>query len=436
MLARLAVRVPRLVVAAILFSLAAVTAPAHAEAPSLKPNDTRALTDWNVIAVETIRTDPTKSVPEAWLYMGFVQAAVYDAVVGIRRDFEPYAYDRKPPRPASPTAAAMAAAHRILVEYRPSAKPALDARLAASLAEVRDGKAKTNGVAFGKAVAEHLIALRSTDHRGAAVSYTATPTAGIWRPTPPGNAPFQVAWLGGVTPLLAQSGAQFDPGPPPSLTSAAYTTDFHEVATTGVRTGSTRTPEQSATALYFAGDPVRQFNYALRDQVTARGLDLAESARLLAAVNMSVADALIGAWYAKLKYPLWRPITAIRLADTDGNPATSPNPTWEPFIMSTPAVQTPPYPEWASGYSAVAGAFTRSLARTLGGHQPLNINLIATTAPGVIRHYDTEARLNQDVVDARVWLGIHFRFGDTAGLRVGQAAADYAMNNYFGPTGD
>ncbi len=123
---RPAARLPLLVALALALALAAVTAPARADEPSLMPNDPRALTDWNVIAVETIRTDATKTVPEAWLYMGFVQAAVYDAVVGIRGGFEPYSYDQKPPRPASPTAAAMAAAHRILVEYRPGAKTALD----------------------------------------------------------------------------------------------------------------------------------------------------------------------------------------------------------------------------------------------------------------------------------------------------------------------
>ena len=432
---RPAARLPLLVALALALMLAAVTAPARAEKPSLMPNDPRALTDWNVIAVETIRTDATKAVPEAFLYMGFVQAAVYDAVVGIRGGFEPYSYDGKPPRPASPTAAAMAAAHRILVEYRPSAKTSLDTRLAASLAEIRDGRAKTNGVAFGRAVAEHLIAVRSTDHRNAAVSFTVPPSAGIWRPTPPGNGPFQIPWLGGVTPLMAQSGAQFDPGQPPTLTSATYTQDFIEVAAKGVRTGSTRSPEETATAMYFSGDPVRQFNYALRDQITARGLDLVESARLLAAVNMSIADGLIGVWYAKLKYPSWRPITAIRMADTDGNDATAQNPTWEPFVMSTPSVQTPPYPDWVSGYSGVVGAFSRSLAKALGV-QPLNINLISTAAPGAIRHYDTEAALNQEVVDARVWLGLHFRFADTAGVQVGQAAADYGLDHYFAPTDD
>ena len=136
---RPAARLPLLLAVALALALTAVDAPARAAAPTLKPNDPRALTDWNAIAVETLRTDATKTVPEAWLYMGFVQAAVYDAVVGIRGGFEPYSYHEKPPRPASPTAAAMSAAHRILFEYRPNAKTALDASLAASLAEVRDG---------------------------------------------------------------------------------------------------------------------------------------------------------------------------------------------------------------------------------------------------------------------------------------------------------
>jgi hypothetical protein len=426
---RPAARLPLLVALTIALTLAVVTAPARADAPSLQPNDTRALTDWNVIAVDTLRGGATaKPVPEAWLYMGFVQAAVYDAVVGIRGGYEPYIYDQKPPRPASPTAAAMAAAHRVLVEYQPSAESSLNARLAASLAEVPDGKAKTNGIAFGEAVAEHLIAVRASDHRGdPSVVFNRPPTPGIWRQT--GSGPFQVPWLGYVTPLMAPSGAYFDPGEPPDIASPAYAVDYAEVKAFGGQTSASRTTGQEATARYFVGDPVRQFSYALRDQITTRGLGLAESARLLAAVNMSVADGLIGVWWAKFEYPSWRPITAIREGVID------PDPTWVPFIASTPGVQTPPYPDWVSGYSGVTGAFSRSLARALDV-QSLDINLISTAAPTVIRHYDTEAALNEDVVDARVWLGIHFRFADTAGLQVGQAAADYGLDHYFAPTDD
>ena len=166
----------------------------------------------------------------------------------------------------------------------------------------------------------------------------------------------------------------------------------------------------------------------MRDQVTARNLHLADAARLFAAVNMSIADAVISVWYAKLKYPLWRPITAINEADSDGNPDTEQDASWVPLIASG----TPPYPDYVSGYSAVTGAFTQAFTRALQTSN-LNINLISTAVPGTVRHYNSATALDQDVVDARVWLGIHFRFADTAGLNMGHQVADYGLNNYFGP---
>jgi hypothetical protein len=357
--------------------------------------------------------------------MGFVQAAVYDAVVGIDGRYAPYRFHAQAPRGASAQAAAVAAAHEILVTYVPSAQATLDADYAASLAEVPDGPAKTSGIAFGTRAAGNLIRLRAHDGRNAPIFFTQPPAPGVWRPTPPAMLSMYDPWLGFVTPMLVRSATQFGPGPPPALTSARYTRDFAETKALGSLNSTARTPAQTSTALFFSGNAMVQFNTALRDQVTVRHLDIVGAARMFAAVDMATADAIITVWRAKYVYGFWRPITAINLADTDGNPATSPDPNWVPVIA------TPPYPEYPSGYNSVAATGSRALGDVFHT-QHLDLTLISTAVPDV-RHYDSGAALRQDVVDARVWLGIHFRTADTVSRNLGIRLADWALDHYFQP---
>jgi hypothetical protein len=399
---------------------AAAGAPAQAESAAV-------VTDWNTIAVSTLLGDAGKASQEAFLYLGFVHAAIYDAVVGVDGRYEPYRFHGHAPRGTSATAAAAAAGHKILETYSPYAQPALDAGLARSLAAVPDGAGKTQGVAFGERVAQHLIDLRADDGRNADVHFTEPPGPGVWRPTPPALAPMAVPWMGGVTPLLAHSAAQFAPPPPPALTSRRYTRDFAEVKALGSATSTVRTAEQTATALFYSGNAVTQFNTTLLDQVATRGLDIVAAARMFAAVDMTVADALIIAWRAKLGYGIWRPSTAIQLADTDGNPATEADPSWAPLLAN------PPYPDYISGYNSVAASASRALER-LVGRQRLSLTLTSSVVPGAVRHYDSGAALRTDVVDARILLGIHFRFADTAARTMGVDLADWTLSHYFQPT--
>ena len=384
------------------------------------------ISDWNALAVNTFTADPAKVPQETPLYTAFVQAAVYNAVVGIDGRYEPYRFHAHAPRGASAQAAAVAAAYNVVVTYSPYAKANLDAAYATSLAQIPDGKAKTRGIAFGTLAADNLIAMRANDGRNAPIFFTQPPAPGVWRPTPPGFLPMAVPWMGCVTPLLLRSGAQFgEPGPPPALTSDRYTRDFNEVKAFGSATSTVRTPEQTSTALFFSGNASVQFNAALRDQMTVRHPDIVDAARMFAAVDMSEADAVISVWHAKYLYGFWRPITAIRLADTDGNPATTADPSW------TPLLTTPNYPEYVSGYSGLTGAFTRALADTLDTDH-LQLTLVSTAVPGAVRQYDSGASLRNDVIDARVWLGIHFRSADTGGVDMGQRVADWALDHYFG----
>ncbi|GIF70998.1 vanadium-dependent haloperoxidase [Asanoa siamensis] len=392
------------------------------------PGDPAVVAEWNAVAVTTLVGDTGKAPIEGLLYLGFVHAAVYNAVVGITGDYEPYRFRSRAPRGASATAAAAAAAHQVLVTYSPYARSTLDAALATSLARIPDGRAKTTGVAFGVLAADTLIRQRVDDGRYAPVQFTRPPAVGVWRPTPPALLPFSAPWLGGVRPLLVRDGAQFGrPGPPPALGSARYARDFDEVKAVGSATSTVRTQAQTDTARFFSGNVIPQFNAALRDQAATRGLRLAESARMFAAVDMSLADTAISVWHSKYRYGFWRPVTAIAEADADGNPRTAPEPGW------TPLITTPPYPDWVSGYSGAAGAFTTALAEVLDTRR-LALTLGSTAMPGATRTYATGDALNAEVVDARVWLGIHFRFADTAGLRMGQQVASWAADRYFRPT--
>ncbi len=391
--------------------------------------DPAVISDWNALAVATFSGDPTKAPQEVPLYMGFVQAAVYDAVVGIDRRYEPYRFQARAPHKTSAQAAAVAAAHKVLVTYSPYAQTTLDAAYATALAQIPDGKAKTRGVDFGTLAADNLIAMRANDGRNAPVLFTQPPAPGVWRPTPPAFLPMAVPWMGSVTPMLLRSGAQFgEPGPPPALTSARYTRDFDEVKTLGSATSTARTAEETNTALFFSGNAPIQVNAALRDQLTVRHPDIVDAARMFAAVDMSEADAIIAVWHAKYLYGFWRPITAVNLADTDGNPATTADTSW------TPLLTTPPYPEYVSGYSGLTGAFTQALEDTLNTRH-LQLTLISTAVPSAVRTYYSGALLRNDVVDARVWLGIHFRFSDTGGVEMGQRVADWALTHYFRPGG-
>lgn len=413
--------------AALLASMASVSAATPASASAT--GDPAVIAEWNALALSTFLGDTTKAPQSAFLYMGFVQAAVYNAVVGIDGRYESYKFHGHTPQKASDQAAAVAAAHRVLVVYSPYATASLDTAYAASLADIPDGIEKANGIAFGENAARRLIDQRIGDGRDAPILFTQSPAPGVWRPTPTALAAMAVPWMGFVTPMLVRSGAQFGlPGPPPAMISQQYKRDFREVKRLGSVGSKTRTPEQTATALFFSGNAAVQYFAALRDQAVVRHLDIVDSARMFAAVSMSMADTIISVWRAKYVYGFWRPITAIQLADTDGNPNTLADPTW------TPLLATPPYPDYVSGYSGATGAFATALAAVLGTSH-LQLTLTSTAVPGAQRTYGSGATLSEDVVGARVWLGIHFRFADTAGVNMGNQVADWAMNHYFMSTG-
>jgi len=415
-----------LAAAGLLISLAAV--PATADPPVSGASDPAVISDWNAIAANTLRGDTTKFPADNILYMAFVQAAVYDAVVGVEGRYAPYLFNAHAPSGTSSQAAAVAAAHEVLVTYSPYAQTTLDAAYAASLAQIPDGKAKTRGIDFGTRAADNLIKQRANDGRNAPILFTRPPAPGVWRPTPPAFAPMVDPWMGFVTPLLVDSPTQFAPPPPPALTSQRYTQDFNEVKALGSATSTVRTPAQTSTALFYSGLANPQLQAMLRDQAALRQLDIVDAARMFAAADMSAADTIISVWHAKYVYGTWRPDTAINLADTDGNPATEPDTSWVPLRPD------PAYPEYPSGYNGVVAAVTRALEKVFDTQQ-LQLTVISTAVPDV-RHYDTGAALRQDVVDGRMWLGVHFRFADIAGRDIGLQLTNWTLDHYFQPVHD
>ncbi|MGV9253360.1 vanadium-dependent haloperoxidase [Streptomyces sp. NPDC003697] len=382
--------------------------------------------EWNAIATDTIKTGlgPRPS-GQAVIWHGFVSVAVYNAVVGIEGGYALYKWRERGPAEASSAAAAATAAHDVLLTYFPASKERIDTSYANSIAALPAGRARDRGVAYGKRAAARIIELREGDGRFADVPFTLSPAPGVWRPTPPAFQPFIDTWLGRLRPLLLASARQFRPGAPPALSSAAYARDVRELKAMGARTGSGRSARQTETALFFSGNLVEQVQTAVRDHAARHRLGIAGTARLFAAVNASATDAVVTAWDAKLHYGSWRPITAIRLADTDGNPATTADPAWEPLLL------TPPHPDYIAGHTTVAAAVVRALTGVLGTSR---IDLhVPSEVTGTTRFYGSAADLDRDVVDARVWGGVHSRTADVAGQRAGTQVAAWALDHYFQP---
>jgi hypothetical protein len=421
-------RAARRAITVLLLSLTLISAApaAGAPAPAAKA---AVITTWNQIAVSTITASGPS--PTAFNYFAFVHLAMYNAVVGITGEYELYRWRGEPQRGASPEAAAAAAAHRVLVKYFGTTVAIvadLDQKLADSLLLVPDGRAQDRGVRYGVRAADRIIALRANDGRGAAVTVPVATEPGDWSPTPPGFLPFASAWLGGVRPLALNSTTQFAPGGPPRINSARYLKEFNEVRTLGDinAPSNVRSDAMEQTAKFFSDAGIGPMQAALRELATRHALDIDDSARMFAAVDTAIADGAGTVWSAKLKYMWWRPVTAIQMADTDGNDDTHGVPSWMPLIT------TPPYPEWPSGLCSVVGAVSTTLSR-LNSDGKLDLT-IASAAAGETRHYATKAQLVREAVNARVWSGIHFRTADEVSIRIGTQVANWTLDHYFAPT--
>ena len=404
-----------------------------------------AVTDWNLIASNAIVATAGQPPPVSALSFAMVQGAVYDAVNAIDRGYQPYL----PEPPSNPTdskeAATAAAAFRVLVGFDdlpglfPSQQPTLQPLYDSYIAGLPDDPpgSRANGVAIGEATARTMLTARQNDGRFGP-SPTPYPVApGIWRPTPPNYASDPAPWVGNVQPFLVPSAEMLRTDGPNALTSTEYAEDFNEVKELGSLTSTTRTPDQTDAAIFWQDHAHALFNRIFRTLAASQNLGIADSARLFAMENLAAADASIGCWNDKYYWWFWRPITAIREADTDGNPGTEADPTWLPLfdpstaVCHPPLLVTPPFPDHPSGHTCNTGAFVHTLQNFFGtdkiGFSAFS-NKSCTT-----RSFERFSDALKEVIDARVWAGIHFRTADTQGAVLGHKVAHYLRKHYFQP---
>jgi hypothetical protein len=430
-------------------ALVAVASPASATLP---PGNT--VQQWNKIAEDTV-VGSGAFQSEGFIYMAYVSAAMYDAVVAIDGGFEPYGPPIPAPAGASVDCATVEAAYRPL-RYYFSAFPVLVANLDAYYAEALsnlDGCTADGGTgtAVGLAAATNFITLRSGDGRMTPIGVTSPfptlpPGPGVWRLTPPFALP-QTPWVGQMRPFILQSLDQYLPEPPPSLQSGDWVDAFNEIKAYGASNSSVRTDEQTFVARFWSANVIRQFNRLGRDVADVRGLSLLETARLAAMVDLVGADALMSALHAKYHYLFWRPVTVIDPTAVtndgfgpvpgfdDGNPATVELSGWRPLLT------TPNHPEYPAAHGVITSAMAEVFSTFLGTNQiSLDVHGFDPAGPpgnlDAVRHFDTPNDLRHEIIDARIWAGLHYHFSGVAGVVLGRQVANFDVRHAFQPVGD
>lgn len=404
------------------------------EARTLMAADT--VLEWNEVAVEATRV--ARLSPNAQTRaLAMVHGAVFDAVNGIERGYAPYLVERQAPRWASEEAAAAVAAHGVLVSLMPAQQAMLDAALTSSLAKVPDGCAEDAGVAFGQLVTESMLAARQDDGSTDVVTYVPGTGPDDWQPTPPAFAPAALPQWATVEPFGISSPDQFRADPPPSLDSPAFTEAFNQMKEIGASNSATRTAEQTEIARFWAGpsgtvQPPGHWNSIARGVADAQGNSLAQNARMLALLNIGMADALIAAWDTKFEYNFVRPVTAIRNADNDGNPDTIGDTAWSPLLG------TPPHPSYMAAHSTLSAAAATILAEFFGNDAIAFTSSAEVTAGGAVitRSFNGFWQAAQEAGASRIYGGIHWSFDNQAGLQAGRSVGEFIGDNLLRPRGN
>ncbi|MBW4497536.1 MAG: phosphatase PAP2 family protein [Oscillatoria princeps RMCB-10] len=393
----------------------------------LSADPTNTIIDWNQTALNAIQTDKT-APPLAARNLAIIHTAIYDAVTAIAKTGTPYKANLEAPPNADPEAAAAAAAHRTLTYLYPNQSPTFDAALTSSLAAIPDSKSETDGVTIGQIAAGQILAARSADGSATKVPHTPKTSAGNWIPTPPGFQPALLPQWANLAPFAMTSNSQFRPSEPPPLTSSDYTRELNQVKELGEKNSSARTPEGTEIALFWADGagtytPPGHWNQIAQQASLQSGSTLLEDARMFALLNIALADAGIVAWDAKYAYDFWRPVTAIRQADTDGNPQTAADITWDSLIG------TPPFPEYISGHSTFSGAADAVLTELFGDN--FNFTTTSIGLPGVERQFDSFSDAASEAGLSRIYGGIHFLSANEDGLAAGRSLGDYVVENFL-----
>jgi hypothetical protein len=387
------------------------------------------VTKWNETA--TLAATVTNPLHQSRLF-AMTHAAIHDALNAISRRYHPYALDIQVTPEASLEAAVATAAHAVLVDQLPTQETVFNDAYAASLALIPDDLAKSAGVAVGEAAAAVMLALRIADGSAEAqFAYTPGINPGDYQFTPPNdNPPFVLlpGW-GDVSPFVLDDSSQFRPGPPYALTSKKYAADLNEVKSLGAKLGSVRTAEQTEIALFWRESSPVGWNRIARIVSAQQGLTLEENAQLFALLNLALADGYISSWETKYYYRFWRPITAIRLADTDSNPDTSADPTWEPLVV------TPPLPDYDSAHSVEGGAAAEVLKRFFGS-DAVSFSTTSTTSDPpntIVRTFGSFSQAAEENGLSRIYIGFHFRKAVTEGIAHGRKIGRQAVSHFLRP---
>jgi len=358
-----------------------------------------------------------------------MHAAIYDAVNSIDRTHRPYLMlVPDAPRDASQEAASIVAAHEVLVQLYPDFQPMLEAELQTSLEQIQEGAPKTSGMAVGKTAADNILGVRASDGSATpAPPFVPGTNPGDYQLTPPNfPKPAFTKWST-VTPFALQSANQFRPGVPPPLTSDAYTRAFNQVKELGQDTSSVRTADQTIIGRFWGGAIQNYWNEIAESAALARNLDVARTARLFALLDLTLADTVIAFYVAKYTFLFWRPVTAIRAADQDGNPQTDPDPNWLPLPTNTA-----PDPSYPGAHAAISNAGATVLD-SFFSEDRFKMQVTSEVMPGVLRSFTGFSAAAGEATISRVYAGQHFIFDETAGTKLGRKVARFVVRNFLTP---
>lgn len=377
-----------------------------------------AVIQWNEIAQRAAIKEAKQFQTQSMIYISFVQAAVYDALVAIYGGYQSYKLNLAPRPSASADAAIAAAAHDVLVHYLPAQQAALDADYSSALAAITDGTAKSDGIKLGQEAASGIIALRQRDGLETDIGFTMpAPAPGVWQLAP--EVKPQTPWVSKLRPFMLTRPDQFRPGTPPELSSKGWATELAEIKTMGSATSTERTAEQTDVGLFWSTNAIAQYNTAFKQIAQSNALDDIQTARLYAMGNLVGADALIGCFDAKYHYLFWRPQTATAEGDA----------TWKPLVA------TPNHPEYPAAHGCLTAAEAEVFAEFLGTDQ-IEVDL-TSTVQGVkqtTRHFATVEDLVNEIENARVWGGVHYRDSVVAGVELGRTVALWTLARNFSAT--
>jgi hypothetical protein len=380
------------------------------------------IADWNTKAIDFVVAHKMLP-PPAERIVAMAQLAMFDAVNSIDRKYQPYLTQLPAAPTASKEAAAAAAAGAVLAGADPQTEGEVKATLAAYLAAIPDGAAKAEGIKLGEAVAAKMLQARSDDGANAPDTYRPRTTPGVYVPTVPTATP---QWPH-VKPFALTSGSQFRPPPPIALTGKEWADNYNEIKELGSRTSTKRSAEQTENARFWLATDGRVHYPVIRTIVADKELSLIDSARLFALIAVARADALIAVFDAKYHYEFWRPVTAIRNGDVDGNPATERDPAWQPIDA------TPMHPEYPCAHCISSGSLAGVVETVFGTARISEVSMTSPTAPGVFHRWTNVRDYSNEVSEARIWAGFHYRFSTKVGQDMGYKIGEYVVKNFMQP---